>query len=189
MRKALNEYKSEKSCGEICWDGFLEKDKIFGKGQGAIEFLMTYGWAIFVILIVLGSLIFYFSQLRSFGEFCFAEQGFTCNDAIATVGSNDNVNVSLRFGNQRDKAITVINATCVKGEITEHAQKTIINKQINPGGTEVIRNIQCYEDGNLLKAKENQDILINVFIWYNLTNDIVPYRVTKVSIKTKTQRI
>ena len=157
------------------------------KGQGAIEFLMTYGWAIFVILIVLGSLIFYLSQIRAFGEFCFAEQGFTCNDAIAIV-NNNNVNVSFIFGNQKDKAITVINATCVRGEITENVGKTIINKEINPGGTTVM-SVLCYENGNILKARENQDVQLNVFVWYNFTNDFVPYRVTKISIKTKTQKV
>ncbi|MBT3865706.1 hypothetical protein HOF78_01235 [Candidatus Woesearchaeota archaeon] len=52
------------------------------RGQGALEFLMTYGWAILVVVVVLVSLNVYFSSDAQFvvPETCFLGPGFACND-------------------------------------------------------------------------------------------------------------
>jgi len=36
------------------------------KAQGSMEFLMTYGWALLVVLIAIGSLTFYFGTGSNF---------------------------------------------------------------------------------------------------------------------------
>ncbi len=52
------------------------------KGQAAMEFLMTYGWAIIVVLITIGALAYFgvLSPERIFGSSCILEPGLNCED-------------------------------------------------------------------------------------------------------------
>ncbi|MEM4295885.1 MAG: hypothetical protein QXI89_00070 [Candidatus Anstonellales archaeon] len=174
------------------------------KAQAAIEFLMTYGWAIFVILIVLGALVFYLTRFRSSGEFCLADQGFTCSDLIATTkisGTDRSVNVSFRFINQKDKAINLINITCVRSEFTGNEpfssikdvvssglQPGVSTVQLSPGQTIELKNVPCYEQGTKtrLQMGQNQDFQGVVIIKYNFTTDFVESRIARVSFKVLT---
>lgn len=50
------------------------------KGQAMLNFLTSYGWAILIVLIVLG-LIFYFSVLKSYPQTCVINNdNFICNE-------------------------------------------------------------------------------------------------------------
>ncbi len=53
------------------------------KSQSAMEYLMTYGWAILIVAVVLAALfdLGVFTNL-SFGNSCIAQNGFYCNDPI-----------------------------------------------------------------------------------------------------------
>ena len=58
------------------------------RGQAALEFLTTYGWAFLVILVVIGALA-YFGVLdpsKFVPERCTMQQEFTCKDYIADRG-------------------------------------------------------------------------------------------------------
>ena len=78
------------------------------KAQSAMEYLMTYGWAILIIAVVLGALfeLGVFGSASSLPQGCIAESGYYCQDASlstsgvltltigqATTGSFSNVNV------------------------------------------------------------------------------------------------
>jgi hypothetical protein len=83
------------------------------KAQAAMEFLMTYGWAILVVLVVIGALA-YFGILKpeiSLPERCELQQGFYCKDfRIADVtGGNDNI--SFTFENGRGKGMMLTGLT------------------------------------------------------------------------------
>ena len=65
------------------------------KAQSAMEYLMTYGWAILIIAVVLGALfsLGVFSSSNLLGTSCIAYSGFTCTSPLlhsssftATVG-------------------------------------------------------------------------------------------------------
>src|SRR3989338_4683684 len=53
-----------------------------GKGQAALEFLMTYGWAILVVLIVIGALAYFgvFNPSNLLPERCALQSGLECKD-------------------------------------------------------------------------------------------------------------
>src|SRR3989344_5236704 len=51
-----------------------------GKAQGAMEFLMTYGWAILVVIIVLSALFFLGVFSPKSVNVCSIEAPFLCND-------------------------------------------------------------------------------------------------------------
>jgi len=51
------------------------------KAQAAMEFLMTYGWAILVVLVVIGALVYMgvLNPMAMVPEKCTAPSGFICN--------------------------------------------------------------------------------------------------------------
>ena len=59
------------------------------KGQGALEFIMTYGWALLVGIIVIGSLWFFFGfdKAAFVTEHCLMGPGFYCPDVVVDEGS------------------------------------------------------------------------------------------------------
>ena len=87
---------------------FLMNGKM--RGQAAMEYLMTYGWALLVIVIVIGILL----VLNPFQppQGCrFDQLSFTCTDAI--VKANGLIYLTITNGN--NNAINVTNVTCVVG--------------------------------------------------------------------------
>jgi hypothetical protein len=54
------------------------------KGQGAFEFLTTYGWAFLIILVVIAALVYFrvFNPSRNLPDKCTFGQIFTCTDMV-----------------------------------------------------------------------------------------------------------
>ena len=52
------------------------------RGQAALEFLVTYGWAFLVLLVMIGALAYFgvINPNRFLPEKCIASQGFSCTD-------------------------------------------------------------------------------------------------------------
>jgi len=73
------------------------------KAQSAMEYLMTYGWAILIIAVVLGALfqLGVFNSSSFLGTGCIAQPGFYCNNPVlstsgvltVTVGQDYRYNV------------------------------------------------------------------------------------------------
>ncbi len=78
---------------------------VFKNAQAAIEFLMTYGWAILVVLVVIGALAYFgvLSPSTFLPEKCTFPAGTSCNDV--EVGSNG---LRLILQNSGGKDIKVI---------------------------------------------------------------------------------
>jgi hypothetical protein len=89
------------------------------RGQAALEFLMTYGWAILVVLIVIGALA-YFGVLNPtimLPEKCILQMGLYCKNHIIQTpptdgnGRNDSVFLELENGMGKGIIIREINIT------------------------------------------------------------------------------
>ncbi|MGC8479124.1 MAG: hypothetical protein ACP5M9_00430 [Candidatus Micrarchaeia archaeon] len=81
------------------------------KGQSAMEYLMTYGWAILIIAIVLVALF----ELGIFGgstlpTACVAQSGFVCQNPV---WASSNIVVSI--GQNSGQAYTVVNLAFLSG--------------------------------------------------------------------------
>lgn len=89
--------------------------KITKRGQAALEFLMTYGWAILVVLVVIGALAYFgvLNPTNLVAERCTLQQGIGCED-FAVDGATDNLNLLL--SNQRGEDICVSTVTLVSAE-------------------------------------------------------------------------
>jgi len=94
------------------------------KAQGALEFLMTYGWAFLVILIMIGALAYFgvLSPTKFLPERCTFGSQFICKDYIITYDDSvppTNVDVTLKLQNNLGQAIyvnsTVTNVTSADG--------------------------------------------------------------------------
>ena len=70
------------------------------KGQAAMEFLMTYGWAILVVLIAIGALAYFgvLSPERFLPTSCTLGTGFACDEFKASAAAASNVEIYLRNG-------------------------------------------------------------------------------------------
>jgi len=80
------------------------------KGQAAIEFIMTYGWAILVVLAAIGALA-YFGVLNP-GNFlpdrCTLSAGFSCIE-FKVDGSSDDI--KIRIQNNLGVDVSTVNVT------------------------------------------------------------------------------
>ncbi len=75
-----------------------------------MEYLMTYGWALLVIVIVIGVLV-YINPFKAPEQCVFDQAGFLCEKPILMAGGA--LHGTLINGNQ--KAITIMGIACIKG--------------------------------------------------------------------------
>ena len=70
------------------------------RGQAALEFLMTYGWAILVVLVAIGALAYFgvLNPKRSLPDLCIIAPGFSCDDFILNTDGTSTVIIRNGFG-------------------------------------------------------------------------------------------
>ncbi len=126
------------------------------KAQAAMEFLMTYGWAILVVLVAIAALA-YFGVLRP-GQYlpssCMIGSGFSCDDF--KVASNGTATVVVRNG----LGSTITNVT-----MTIENQCTPANVQLADGATQTFT---CTGTAGTSGSKYKHDI---TFV-YSLENGL-----------------
>ena len=90
------------------------------KGQAALEFLMTYGWAILVVMIVIGALA-YFGVLNPtimLPEKCTLQMGLYCKDHLISIAPvageiyyNNSIYLKLENGMGKGIIVSEVNVT------------------------------------------------------------------------------
>lgn len=87
------------------------------KGQAVMEYLITYGLALFVILIVLAILVAVVLPSLRAPETCqFTQPGFTCNSkphAIVADDETSEVRILFQLDNGQGRAITLTGVSCI----------------------------------------------------------------------------
>ena len=83
---------------------------MYKKGQAAMEFLMTYGWAILVVLVAIGALAYFgvLNPSRFLPETCTLTPGLACNDFNADI---DSINMVVQNGIGEAVTFTKFNVT------------------------------------------------------------------------------
>ena len=127
------------------------------RGQAAMEFLMTYGWAILAAVIAIGVLAYFgvFSPSRMLPDVCQISPPLGCEEykVTATTGAAGEGQVRLIVRNGVGNSIT-ISEIAVTGCTTESA----LALDVTDGGT-LDRSIDC--DGPLaLGSKFNGEITV-----------------------------
>ena len=87
------------------------------RGQAALEFLMTYSWAILVVIIIIGALA-YFGVLNPqslMPDKCTLTAGFSCDDYLLQGGGSPQVSFTVTNGLGRSIELTYLNITSPAG--------------------------------------------------------------------------
>ena len=150
------------------------------KGQAAMEYLMTYGWAILAIVIVIAALIW----LNPFGapELClFQQQGLSCSEPPPQVyldsSDGDHLKMNVRIENKLGKRIEIEYALCTDAQVTD-VTKEDGNYYATPyaiptGSSEDLLAIDCVNaDGEPIPASLNQEFRGKLLVWYSYYDDI-----------------
>lgn len=93
--------------------------KLEKKGQAAMEFLMTYGWAILVVLIAIGALAYFgvLNPSRFLPASCTLMPGLSC-DSFKVEGTTDTVTLVVRNGLGDDLTNLQLTTTSCSGTPT-----------------------------------------------------------------------
>lgn len=149
------------------------------KGQAAIEYMMTYGWAILVIAIVLVA-IYVMIQSPIKVQQCNIEPGFLCNDPLPQIHYDETdktTRINLKLSNKQARGIEISSIVCTTLSPQEvDKDKATENKvNISAGGSTIFMNITCTKDkDNSLNAGliKGQEFRGHFIVWYNYDNDI-----------------
>ena len=156
------------------------------KGQAAMEYLMTYGWAILAIVLVIAALIF-LNPFRA-PEVCLFEQaGFTCNEPppqlyVMRSDAEGNLYMNAKLWNQAGQTIVVKYVLCTNAPGTEvpdvrtdPGQYVQGSSRISTGSAITLTGVPCYDrNGERIETQQNQEFRGKLVIWYNYENDIDP---------------
>ena len=120
--------------------------KLEKKGQAAMEFLMTYGWAILVVLIAIGALAYFgvLNPSRFLPASCTLMPGLSC-DSFKVDRSDDTVTLNVRNG-LGDDLTGVTFTTC---------GVTSASQTLNDGESKTFTMNPCASDLTATRFKED----------------------------------
>jgi len=124
-----------------------------GKAQGAMEFLMTYGWAILVVIIILSALYFLGVFSPKTVSACNIQAPFVCNDFIAT-----DIGVTYSVGAKGINSATVTDMLINGQSCVNELNGIIINGNLNPNQ---IIQVSCRGINLNTKEKVSAEIVID----------------------------
>ncbi len=138
------------------------------RAQAAMEFLVTYGWAILAMLVVISSLAYFgvFSPDRIVSERCVASTGISCVDQFAST-TDSTIHFTVKNGPTRavlrnDAALEAFTATGINGDCT-NPQVTFIDKTSNSIITGQ-KNLAFNEEFGVIVRCENAQFTENSLI-------------------------
>lgn len=167
------------------------------KGQAIMEYFMTYGVALFVILIVLALIISNIDKIIKPPEACtFTQPGFSCNQKTHAIVSDPNTNVvdaRFQLDNAQGSGVVIKGILCIN-EGVGNIQKS----QIQPLGTEIKLNAgQSKEFTVICKTADGSDLTLSpssnfkgsLAFLYKFQNDIsnAPDRIAIASLTGNVQ--
>ena len=168
---------------------------MYKKGQAAMEYLMTYGWAILVLVIVLAALYYFLPKTQ---EMCLFQQGFECNGLpqFYVTGSNNELKISVGLINKLPQSISNIKILCTnagQGEITTKLFNQVspfsTPKPIGAGASFKALDVSCVDsDGNGITSNEGSGFKGSLAIEYSLSTD-VDKNVKHISIGSVSGRV
>ncbi|MDO8554284.1 MAG: hypothetical protein Q7S22_05730 [Candidatus Micrarchaeota archaeon] len=158
------------------------------KGQAAMEYLMTYGWAILVIVIVLAALWFLSGQFFKPPENClFSQPGLSCGDTKPTIFNEGGVvKVSIQMFNQQGQNVKVHQVLCTNAAIGDVKRnwgtKFVSDLNVPAGGSVKFLTgsdsptVDCISKPGTpstpVSIAVGGDFRGQFVVWYNFDNDV-----------------
>jgi hypothetical protein len=137
------------------------------KGQAALEFMMTYGWAILVVLAAIGALSYFgvLDPARFTPDTCMASSGFSCDgkpiatptSVAFTVTNGIGYDISLDnsiLGKTKGFASCIDTTLCDKGDISNISGGCLPTKLFKDGTTITLFASKCnFGTANVVKGE------------------------------------
>ncbi len=163
-----------------------------------MEYLITYGLALFVILIVLAILVAIVLPSLQPPEVCqFTQPGFSCSNRPHAIiaDSSNNVRVVFALSNEQGRAIKDVSVLCTSdpaGNVdTSHpAGFTPISPSVIASGQEVEVEVDCKDgSGQPVILSPGSNFRGTIAIKYKFTDDLsgAPERLAKATISGAVQ--
>ena len=152
------------------------------KGQAAMEYLMTYGWAILVIVIVLAVLLF-LNPFKAPETCLFQQPGFSCSEVLPIVYTDGGQTfVSMKLANKLGQNVKIHEVVCTTASIGDVKESTFDGVEFDPakpvgagasGDFSGPNTVPCVgADGNTqLNLNQNSQFKGVIAVWYNYDND------------------
>ena len=122
------------------------------RGQAAMEFLMTYGWALLVVLVAIGALAFFgvLNPARFLPETCTITPGLACTDFKAD-GTASTLTIMLQNGMGKDLTdVNVTSSSCTAPVVSD----------LNDGNTATLTcTLAGFTQGDRYKGLDNLLVL------------------------------
>jgi hypothetical protein len=163
------------------------------KGQAIMEYLITYGLALFVILIVLAILVAVVLPSLKAPETCqFTQPGFTCNQKphVLVADSGNNVHILFQLDNTQGKSVVVSEMLCStaptgnirKSDVDSNGVTLSTAVPMASGESKTVGDtvksdikvqVDCKnEDGTSAKLSPNSNFKGSLAIVYNFADDV-----------------
>ncbi|PIN83740.1 hypothetical protein COV61_02235 [Candidatus Micrarchaeota archaeon CG11_big_fil_rev_8_21_14_0_20_47_5] len=148
------------------------------KGQAAMEYLMTYGWAVLVIVIVIAAL-FSFTSFFKVGEQClFSQKTFSCSDPSPQVLSPDG-KIIFTLKNLGQKGVTIHSLACITEDSEVPTAFTTIpgGELIPTGSAQTFSDVdyKCKRNGGALELTAGSEFRGKLIVKYNYENEPAEY--------------
>ncbi|MCX8166907.1 MAG: hypothetical protein N3E37_03580 [Candidatus Micrarchaeota archaeon] len=130
------------------------------RAQAAMEYLMTYGWALLAIVIVI-ALLLYLNPFQ-IQEVCVPDPGIDCTQPLPVLKSTGKVNFTLKNGLPGNIIVTGINCTNIQG-VPTHFQSVSVT--VPQGGLASIESPTC------LNFQTGSPYQGYIYIQYRFAND------------------
>jgi hypothetical protein len=126
---------------------------INNKGQAAIEFLVTYGWAILGVVIVIGALTYFgiFNTQRYINDECLFGDQMICEDYVAY--NDGSVKLTLRNNFGVDIDVTAIEIKSIYGRFDCNPADGV-PAGLAPIGIGDVFEINCYITGRTIPVND-----------------------------------
>ena len=179
----------------------------YKKGQAVMEYLITYGLALFVILIVLAILVAVVLPSLQAPETCqFTQPGFGCSSKkhVLVSESNNEVNLIFQLDNQQGKSVKIIDVLCSstspanirKSDVSSYG--TEVNMTITGGESlsigaeeaDITEDIECVdESGSRVVLPPGSNFKGSIGVTYEFTDEVpgAPDRLAVATVTGNTQ--
>ena len=174
----------------------------YRKGQAVMEYLITYGLALFVILVVLAILVAVVLPSLKAPEMCqFSQPGFTCNQKqhALVADTSNNVKLFFRLDNGQGSAVNVLGVLCTdetagnvkkddvknNGLWNEDGLVQLSSGQSHEFGSGDGNEVECVKtDGTPVVLTANSNFKGTLAVVYRFENEVAgaPYRLTTATL-------
>ncbi len=155
------------------------------RGQAAMEYLMTYGWALLVIVAVIAVLLI-INPFAAPAGCRFDQVGFQCaNPLIKTDGT-----IYMQITNSNNNLIVLHSVMCTSDKSTSvpSVPDTVLTGNLARQATLTV-NMSCYKPGTTtpIVLSTGNDFTGKVWLFYNNEEDgaTYPERVVSATVTTK----